>query len=260
MGAPSVVWLVGDWNAGEFAAVRQRLDAAREWMAVAGFDEAAENPELRSSPPEVVLLAQPRPGCIEQAAIDRLLAAAPLVRVVIVAGSWCEGELRTGKPLVGAVRLYWHELPAWWERSVARQRAGLAPLWSGPIGHEGAEKGSGSGLTVAVDAIDHAALEALEAALRPHGIDCVWTPRGRGDLGGAAAGIWDGGQLDGEEQASLAAFCRRLGDGPQSVIALLDYPRAEHDASARAAGAAGVLGKPYVVASLVHELALVTSV
>ncbi len=249
-----VVWWVGDWDAGEFAALRRQLDPAGEMAVATELDEATASVALGPVIPEAVLLAQPRPGCICQMAIDRLLAVAPLVRVIVVAGTWCEGELRTGKPLVGAIRLYWHELPAWWERSAARQREGLAPLWSGPGGEDVGRDGEFVDTTVAVDAIDYAVFETISAALAPYGATCVWTPRGRGSMSGATAGIWDGGQLDEEEREALAAFCRRLGDGPGAVVALVDYPRAEHDAIARAAGAGGVLGKPYSVAGLVHVL------
>ena len=134
-----VVWFVGDWGGDqgidEFVHVREVFEALSSASQVGSFAtlENAIAAVCTAAPPEVLLLAQPRPGCIEQSAIDQFLAAAPLTRIVIVAGSWCEGERRTGRPLVGAVRLYWHEVPAWWRENLAIRVAGGTPDWSRPV-------------------------------------------------------------------------------------------------------------------------------
>ncbi len=240
--------------------VRGRLDADRRWRDVPTLSAAVEQLAAAELAPEVVLLAQSRPGVDEQTLVDRLLQVAPLARVVAVAGMWCEGELRTGRPLAGITRLYWHELPAWWSQSLARRAAGFAPHWS-VVGDQGMVRGGGShgdqqGVfwTVAVDATDFAVFEALDAALRPCGWPCTWTPRGRG-VAGHTVGIWDGGQLDAAEQASLERFCREFAVAPAPVAALVDYPRSEHLEVLRRLGGGGLLGKPYRVASLVDQLA-----
>ena len=179
-GAP-VVWAVGPWDLGEFAVVRGEIEGSQQWRVLPRLSDAVEEIRATSVPPELVLLAQARPGVDEQVLVDRLLAAAPLVRVIVVAGSWCEGELRTGKPLVGVQRIYWHELPGWWRRGLVAWSAGLAPHWAGPIepaAPSPSTVGQVGGILVAIDAIDFATFEALEAALRPQGWACVWTPRG----------------------------------------------------------------------------------
>jgi hypothetical protein len=250
------VWLVGDWRQGEFDFVRGTLDGAARWPILATPDEAAAA-SLRP-PPEVALVAQPRPGDWQQAAIVRLQAALPLARIVIVAGSWCEGERRTGRPLVAAARLYWHELPAWWGRALAHRAAGLAPHWSGTgdAALTGDQQSSprAAPAAIAVDSIDHSVFETLADVLKPYGWRCVWTSRGRGEFGDAAVGVWDGGQLDPNDLADLERFCRRFAARPASVVALVDYPRVEHFELIARTGAAALLGKPYSVASLAYEL------
>lgn len=260
-----VVWFVGQWQWGEFIDLRQvcaSLTSASHVEAFATLDETTAAAG-RATPPEVLLLAQPRPGCVDQAAVDQLQAAAPLTRIVVVAGSWCEGERRTGRPLAGAVRLYWHEVPTWLRRNLALRNGGRTPEWSRPGDPSEAAVASldlfppaeAALAALAVDAIDFATFQTLADALRAIGFNCVWTPRGRGVVAGVRAAIWDGGQLDPSECAALAALRARL-DGPAAVpiVALLDYPRAEHIEQARALGAAAVLGKPYSVASMVSEL------
>jgi hypothetical protein len=262
-----VVWFVGDWGIDEFVHVREVFDAFSSASQVESFAtlENAMAAAGTATPPEVLLLAQPRPGCVEQAAIDQFLAAAPLTRIVIVAGSWCEGERRTGRPLVGAVRLYWHEVPAWWRRNVTIREAGGTPDWSHPVNSGCGLVDAGnvhrcvdaSPMTIAIDAIDVATFETLADALRAFGVTCSWSPRGRGDVAGASAAIWDGGQLDPSECEALAALRARLGNNAVPIVALLDYPRAEHIREAQTLGAAVVLGKPYSVALLFIELSRV---
>jgi hypothetical protein len=258
---PPLVWLVGEWGVDEFIYVRQVIETLPEAVAFATL-QVASAAAGNATPPEVLLLAQPRPGCIEQAAIDAFQAESPLTRIVVVAGSWCEGERRTGKPLVGAIRLYWHEVPAWWRRNLSLRVAGRTPEWSSP-----GDPGSASLIpgnmpptcdapfgTIAVDAIDVATFETLADGLRTFGMNCVWTPRGRGVVAGATAAIWNGGQLDPSECEALASLRARLDAEDVPIIALLDYPRAEHIEQAHALGADAVLGKPYSVLSLFLEV------
>ena len=283
---------VGPWDHAEFAALRDEVDPHAEWGAVdslealaaalvGGGQETYEEKNAAATipfvplPPELVLLAQPRPDLTLAAQVERLRTAAPLVRVVVVAGTWCEGELRTGAPPTGVVRLYWYEFAAWWRAALSAYQAGGAPAWSEPLddvragqastqphlqlsnpdGDDSAQRGA-----IAVDAVDFAVFEALAAALAPYGWRCEWQPRHRPELndGGAyAAAIWDGGQLSEGELASLAAFAARVRESSPAVlvIVLLDFPRVEHLQVARDAGGTMVLGKPYRVPHLANELA-----
>lgn len=263
---PPEVWRVGDWSVDEFTHVREALETLPEAATFATMREAAIAVG-NSTLPEVLLLAQPRPGCCAQADVDGFHVAAPLARIVIVAGSWCEGERRTGRPLVGAVRLYWHEVPAWWSWNLALRVAGSTPDWSRPgdtsgtaVAPRNRHPAAGPPFrNIAVDAIGVATFETIADSLRSFGFHCVWTPRGRGATAGACAAIWDGGQLEPGECDALAALRARLDDAAAPIVVLLDYPRAEHIAQARTLGADSVLGKPYAIASLVNELSRLTS-
>ncbi len=243
--------------------LRRQLDPANRWFAAPSLAAAATQLASAETPSEVVLLAQPRPGCDDQTAVDRLHAVAPLTRVVVVAGAWCEGELRTGRVLTGVLRLYWHELVPWWRDALARLAQGASPPWSAPLDnpratrlpHVNADIGedplqrSGPLWTVAIDASDYAVFEALETALAPHGWKAMWTPRHRAtqhDCGPFHAAIWDGSQLAPRELQRLAQFFANLpfsrdAESAQwrACIALLDFPRPEHLEMAHAAGADG---------------------
>ncbi|MCC6491637.1 MAG: hypothetical protein IT424_01300 [Pirellulales bacterium] len=269
-------WAVGPWHDREFALLRDELDPPQSWPVAASLEALLDDIQ-QQTPPPVVLLAQQRCGELSQGSVERLRAAAPLARIIVVAGSWCEGELRTGKPLAGVVRLYWHELPAWWRAAAAARVRGASPPWSEPLDDlrsgycvSGAATGNPAAGpmppdrgAIVIDTRDLAAFESLSAAVAHAGWSCHWRqrqksataqcdrqPPPRVDLG-----VWDGGQLGADELQQLNDFCRRPPVGRAPVLALLDYPRPEHGSLARAAGATAILGKPYQTALLIDELA-----
>lgn len=275
---------VGPWEHAEFAALRAELDPQRRWTTVATLadltaalaDDDAENAAATIPsvplPPELVLLAQARPGVDDPSQLERLRTIAPLTRVVIVAGSWCEGELRTGRPAAGVVRLYWYEFASWWRAAVAEWEANETPAWSEPLDDVRAGQKTTvvaprerddvvptEGGVLVVDAVDFAVFETLAAVLAPFGWNCEWQPRHRPKLAAVTtmvAAIWDGGQLSDGELAALREFVAGVhaANAAAPVIALLDFPRVEHLQAVRDAGAAAMLGKPYQVARLVNEL------
>jgi hypothetical protein len=208
--------------------------------------------------------------------VEQLRRLAPLTRLVVVAGSWCEGEFRTGRPLTGVIRLYWYEFATWWRAALRRLEGGESPPWSVPLTDARAGQaihlqpsrtnnphGRGAPARwLAIDATDYAAFETLSGGLTGLGWNCVWQPRHRLNLdnalanGGEApvAGIWDGGQLSAAEWKSLAAFCGRLQHYNAPVVALLDFPRVEHIERTKSAGAVALMAKPYQLSLLHNEL------
>ena len=264
------VLAVGPWNRHEFSLVRHQIDPMSTWSACQTLSQATDLLEQQTIAPELLLLAQPRPGCYAQSMLDDLQRLAPLTRIVMVAGNWCEGELRTGQPTRGVLRIYWYDLAAWWWKAMACRTAGTCPPWSEPLDdgyaqrlrtnrspHAGPRKRE-NGL-VEVDTLQYESFAALADALTSAGWSAVWQRRSRpvAATAGAAAGIWDGGQLDPRENDQLMNFCqsiRKNTDRPIPVIALLDFPRPEHLAMARAAGVQAVLPKPYRIDDLLAEL------
>ncbi|MEM8944921.1 MAG: hypothetical protein AAGD11_07020 [Planctomycetota bacterium] len=254
--------IVGDWRPAEFAAALEQIHSS---AASATIEDAYDLLASTEMPPEVVFVAQHLPGDITQPDVDRLQSAAPLARLVIVSGTWCEGELRTGSPPTGVIRLYWYELAPWWQAAMRKYRAGQCPLWSLPLDHPQAGRWSSDWTCPNVERRTDAIVEAndfgvygtLSSALADYGITTTWyrerpadgdDSAGNYNAGNHNAGIWDGSQLSGDERERLAAFCKRV-NGP--VVALLDFPRREHFRLAKQLGAASVFGKPYVVEALI---------
>jgi hypothetical protein len=253
---PEVI-AIGPWHTPEFATALANLEDEQSLQKLARIEAAYELLTSADVAPELVLLAQPLPGAVRQQEVDRLQRLAPLARIVIVSGTWCEGELRTGNPPAGVLRLYWYELAPWWQAAQRRWSAGLCPAWSAPLDHPQAGRYAIDATidqlampsTVAIDAEDFAVFECLAGALDASGAVATWAQND--DLSQASAGIWDGGQLNDRELPRLGRFCLQV-KGP--VVALLDFPRVEHVVAARAAGAIAVFAKPYVMEEVLAAL------
>lgn len=248
---------IGPWHQLEFAEATASIAEWESWAHLESFEEALESLSQVDVAPELIFLAQPLPGIVRQASVDRLQLAAPLARIVVVAGTWCEGELRTGQPPGGVLRLYWCELASWWRAASKRLTEGRFPSWSLPLDHPQAGRfcavSNRESLpeVVAIDAEDYAVFETLAEAVQNDGSQPVWANRLTNHR--ATAGIWDGGQLAERELVRLRRFCKSVA-GPVAV--LLDFPRVEHQAQARETGAAAVFAKPYIVDEVLASLAL----
>lgn len=226
--------------------------------AVATLRAEAELVDVANSP-ELIVVAQSRPGEVSAAEVHRLRRAAPLAGLVGLVGSWCEGETRTGQPWPGVARFYWHEFPLWWRRQLQLRAAGRCPDWAqpadtaslpgmqlaGPPPTRQTTANTGSVIVLRVGVRDTA--DALTDVFRRAGFAVVWQRPGRDNcpVRGATAGVWDGGQLDEHELNDLATFCQQMARDRAAVVALLDFPRRHNVDAAHACGAAAVLGKPW---------------
>jgi hypothetical protein len=83
--------------------------------------------------PDVIVVAQARPGEFSHQAVDRLRRLAPLARIVGLMGSWCEGEMRSGSPWPASARVYWHQWPARCGGELGHLARGVPSSWSLPI-------------------------------------------------------------------------------------------------------------------------------
>ncbi len=221
-----------------------------------------------AEPPELVIIAQSRPNIFPIREVEALRRAAPLAGIVALAGSWCEGEPRTGRPWPGVQRLYWYEFSAWWQRQLAIRAAGKCPVWARPANHE--LRNSDCGLridsgttrgTIVVNSDVRETAYVLSDSLCRAGYATIWqrAHRSHDRFRGAIAGIWDEGQLNEREAHQLATFCRQLSADGAPVVALLDFPRRDRVDHAISLGTAAVLSKPWLNADLITTLQIVTA-
>jgi hypothetical protein len=210
--------------------------------------------------PHGIVLAQAWPNQFSAPAVDRLRNLAPLARLIAIQGSWCEGEPRSGHPLPGVIRIYWHqaairirlEFPlgiqsqgsAWRLPATATDEERLLASIAAPL-----PKGNG---LVAIWTRRPEMEELLADACRRVGYSTAWLhPRQPTRVQGAVAAIYDGARLD---PAGLAELSQLAADvSPAPVLALLDAPRTQDVHLARTLGAF-VLAKPFRVDELLWAL------
>ncbi len=258
-------WFLGQANHPDFREIIELLDNDTQLTLAPSDRHATSRDAAGVFSPELIVIAQARPGQFRWNEVDRWRCRFPLAGVVSLLGSWCEGELRTGRPLPGAERLYWHEFHAWWHRQTLLRSTGHCPdwactyapsqtgrLWSplfpaGELAHRGL-------IVLGTPRWDTA--DALADVLLDAGFASAWLPPGKPvpPMRGVVAGIWEGGQLDDAEAQQLAAFSQRLARDTAPVVALLDFPRRDCVDRAFDSGAAAVLGKPWINSELIATL------
>jgi CheY-like chemotaxis protein len=58
---------------------------------------------------DLIVVAQSRRDQFQSVDIEKIIEMFANVPVVALLGSWCEGEVRSGEPFPGVMRIYWHQ-------------------------------------------------------------------------------------------------------------------------------------------------------
>jgi hypothetical protein len=248
--AEAALWIVGDWWHVDFADAVTWLNAAARCECFADAEAALTG--IRENELErdlaAILLVESRPGMTCERNVERLHAAAPLARLVALIGLWCEGEMRSGRPWPGVVRIPWR---AWQSRLPAAlglvshcNRTGAPPrtaTWAEHIESSMTKvrpRACGSG-PAAIRTSSRATFEAMADALKHLGMTAVWADNG---------GSW----FDANELLICHGWEHMPADETllQRSILLLDFPRTDDLIRARSRGVAAVVAQPLLLADL----------
>ncbi len=245
------ILLNGDVERKEFERCAEALERAGTVLGVPDLPTAAELLIEHEVAPDVLVLLQAFPGQVSSVQLDRLRRLSPLTPIVLLLGTWCEGEMRSGHPLPGTIRVYWHQWPAAAPRQLARLGNGQSCAWALPPTAAPEERlladvGQGHGLEGCLVGLCTPRFESadwLAAVCRAAGCPSVWIRPSRPlSLEGLGLVLFDGTDLTGPELERLSELSRSLPDVP--VIALADFPRIEDQQRIFRAGAAALLSKP----------------
>jgi len=254
--------VIGDVSRREFSVVRESL-SDREGVHVAFFQgrsSAAEPLLVADKQPDVIVLLHARPAFQDDdlAAIRRCCPATP---IVVVLGSWCEGETRTGRPMLGVSRVFWYEWRTFLERNLAAIRLGVCPEWGWPVTtspdeaidqRSADELPQGSGL-VAVCCEELAVTEALAELLRRAGYaTACYQSEGDTALGNVRAVVWDVQSVD-EETVKQIFAAAELHPGAIHVL-LAAFPRWQESVRLAKVPNLHELAKPFSIDDLLHVL------
>ncbi len=239
--------LIGDFEQPEFRAAASQLAQGAAVRKAAQLEQAIADCRAAALFPDLIVLAQSRPGEFDLARLAALRQWAPLARLIDVLGSWCAGEARSGMPLAGVARLYWHEAAAYFEREFQRHRAGECPDWGLPATATEFDRGFTHGdqfrenfpRSIAVHSTNRELADLLVGACQAWGfaatrIRSADAPAVETSL----ALIWDAELLDDAELAALRNWA------PVPRLVLLGFPHGDDQRRANAAGAHCLLAKP----------------
>jgi CheY-like chemotaxis protein len=258
-----ILW-IGETTSPEFMSVHRVLAAGFDLQTVSSLAAASDWLSQTEGEPALLLFAQRWPGQFLADEVERLRRRAPLARCLALLGSWCEGEPRSGKPLPGVTRLYWHQWSERMTRELQRLVAGEAGEWSLPATATdeerlsllvaGAEEAALRPQTpVAIWAHDRQAALAIADGLTAASIASVWRRPGNPQaVSRVAASVVDLSRGQENQWRMLADACTVQDSGP--VVALLGFPRPEDARRAEGLGAAALLSKPLRTADLLAAL------
>ena len=242
------VVLAGDYRHSDFESVRTFLVAAPniDVIEMGAFDQAA-------SGGEIIALCQSRPGQFTQCQIESFHARAPLARLLAILGSWCEGEMRTGRPWHGVERVYWYDaigrlrwlLASGTYSAASRTQTAAERIESSTRRWPHAKPGA----SAAIFTLRHSEYEPLADVCRALQLsprrEKVWQPLGTAPelVIVATDDLQAGVAVD-----SLSAMCNGWPDTKR--IALLNFPRRSEVELLKGLGFHQVLGKPLLIADL----------
>lgn len=118
----------------EFRDVRnslQKWTELHEFLDLNSLLEMFESPE--SPPVDLLVLLQRYPGEFSVELLEKVRAKIPICPIINVLGSWCEGEIRTGTPLPGTVRIYSHQWGKTAELELNAMENRLSCSWTLPV-------------------------------------------------------------------------------------------------------------------------------
>ncbi len=126
--------LVGAADHREFAEAAAAILARTDCRRFAKLEDAAAalGPPALVPPVDLIVIVQSFPGEHRQCDLDRVRRHYPLTPIVFVLGSWCEGEMRTGRPLLPAHRLFWYDWTMLGEPELTALERGKFSTWQLP--------------------------------------------------------------------------------------------------------------------------------
>ena len=128
------VLLSGDYWHADFKDLIARISIPVTLMPL---DKATTADTSRFS---LIVVAQARPNQFDQSSLDAIVANNPQTPVVLLLGTWCEGERRSGQPVAGVHRVYWHQWKGRFDdfRQQMSER-GISP-WHAPLTNTDADR------------------------------------------------------------------------------------------------------------------------
>lgn len=222
------------------------------------------DPDLSASAPlaiggqdtfDLVVIAQSRQGQFDQSLIDAVKSFAGSTPVVMMLGSWCEGELRSDQPAEGVTRVFWHQWQGRFKTFMSHLANNGVTSWHGPETNTDADRivaasalDSGSTLEhlcIGISAWNVEAYDTLSAAIQSFGWKTRWVERTNlPSLAGAINAVCIvANSLDDNLERRINWLKEQVLDAP--LVVSLNFPRKDEVLRLRNMGVAHVISKPF---------------
>ncbi len=260
MESPKIIrlLLVGDYSSREFKPLRDSIPHFAEVTAVPGCAAAVQMLQSQDAIFDLAIIAERWPGEHAKSVLEQIQRERPIMRMLAVCGSWCDGQKRSGTPWPGMLHTTWHRWLPHWQEDLIRLSQSRLPSFGLPVVANDDERimfrnfpPQTDGKLIAIRSRRDDMADMLTSACRSQGYAAAWLdPRYRLRLEGPDAILWEGSanQLD-----DLQNIHRRYPSAP--IMALLDFPRIDDLERALRWGAAEILAKPMHLADLFTRIA-----
>jgi CheY-like chemotaxis protein len=213
--------------------------------------------------PALVVVLQAWPGQFSSSNFDELRRVCPLARIVRVLGPWMEGELRTGRPVPGTIRVYWHEAPAFIDCQLQHLATGGLSAWTLPVTANEQDRliAKLDGEAMAARQTETAPMLTKSMAIHAKHLEtaeslmelcnaCGWRGQRLREIEPALVNSFDAVILDSSRgrlgAEAVLSKLRSIGASPPTLV-LVGFSRQDEIDQLQSAGAAAVLRKPFSI-------------
>ncbi len=254
------VIVTGDYGHRDFAVMHR---AAPGDVSFQSFERVT----TMSTAPDLIAVAQARRGQFSQAEINHLRTRFPLVPIVIVLGSLCEGETLSGQPQKGVHRVYWHKWPFAFEKFCWQTAQNGLSDWHQPVTVSRADRllnenseltqltvPNGTNPSMIVSSADRSGFELVCDVCTPLGWQISWIEADQAAITKPSVVLVINALYELEMVGSRATQIRqRMGDIP--VIVLAGFSRYQDvELLSKSLPSCKVVSKPFDNAELVHAI------
>ena len=265
--AASRILITGDYWHKDFQNLIAEIDVTATMMTLGSLlPEATDSSTDEGlSKFDLVTIAQSRQGQYDQATIDAIVERVGTTPVVMLLGSWCEGELRSDKPIEGVKRVYWHQWQGRFAEFIDELENEGVSAWHAPATTTDADhiqtitvkslraKTEEKSLAIGVSAWNAESYQVLADALKSFGWQPRWIERSN----------WI------NMAASLDAICIDAGSQPDKtaqrlqgfqwlkekaanipMVLTMNFPRHQDVAELEKIGVTRIVSKPFELADL----------
>ena len=217
----------------------------------------------------LMVIAQSRRGQFSDVDVEEIIERNPGTPVVGLCGAWCEGELRSGRPLDGMVRVYWHQWLGRVESFLERMQCAGITAWHLPricsaadrvIADIPARNAFEDGFTAGISSIRRSEYLMLEDACRQFAIDSVWVENFSPADDTATrlnALLVISNSWDQDVQRRVQLLKKSFPMVP--IAAALNFPRPRDVVAARRIGVNQLLSRPFLLPDVFFALQRLTA-